>query len=471
MSKQMGVARIAFDLWCAEREGETGLALRQQRRLAALVSYARAKSPFYQRLYSALPDENVTLLDLPAVTKPQLMADFNNWITDPLVTRADVDAFVADPALLGSPYRDELFVCTSSGTTGQPGLFLHDQQAISVYRALTVVRVDLAWLAPAQWISFARRGTRWAALLGTGGHFAGAGWMELERRRSAWRSRAYRVLSVQRPLAELVAELNEFDPTILSGYPSALALLADEQIAGRLHLRPILAEIAGESPTADAGARMEAAFGCRIHNAYGASEFPFFAFSCSDGWLHVSSDWAILEPVDEHLRPTPPGEPSHTVLLTNLANRIQPIIRYDLGDSVQWRPDPCPCGFRLPAIRVAGRRDDVLRLDTEDGRTVAVLPLAVGAVVDETPGVRRSQIIQTQATSILLKLDPAPGTDVETLWLDVTANLRAYLTRQGLSNVRVLRAGEGPEPSVRSGKFRQVIAGPRVGKVADTPIR
>lgn len=180
--------------------------------------------------------------------------------------------------------------------------------------------------------------------------------MELDRRRSAWRQRAYRVLSVQRPLHEIVAELNAFDPTILSGYPSALEQLADEQLAGRLHLRPILAEIAGESVAPDAGSRMEAAFGCEIHNAYGASEFPFFAFSCSHGWLHVSSDWAILEPVDEDFRPTPAGTASHTVLLTNLANRIQPIVRYDLGDSVLVKPDPCSrtgcrCGDALAQCR------------------------------------------------------------------------------------------------------------------------
>ncbi len=93
------------------------------------------------------------------------------------------------------------------------------------------------------------------------------------------------------------------------------------------------------------------------------------AFSCDHDWLHVNSDWVILEPVEKDFHPTPAGEPSHTVLLTNLANRIQPLIRYDLGDSVLMRPDSCPCGSSLPAIRVAGRHDDVLRLKAADGRT------------------------------------------------------------------------------------------------------
>jgi len=449
-------------MWRAGREGETGLAFRRDSRLASLLNHIRTSSPFYRRLYNGLPTDNVALSDLPPVTKQELMGAFDDWVTDVRVTRADVEAFVANPALIGTPYLDDVFVCTSSGTTGHTGLFLHDQHAVAVYRALVLVRIDLAWLSPSQWLRLAGRGLRWASVMGTGGHFAGAGWMELDRQRSAWRQRAYRVLSVQRPLHEIVAELNAFDPTILSGYPSALEQLADEQLAGRLHLRPILAEIAGESLAPDAGSRMAAAFGCEIHNAYGASEFPFFAFSCSHGWLHVSSDWAILEPVDEDFRPTPAGTPSHTVLLTNLANRIQPIVRYDLGDSVLVKPDACPCGNHLPAIRVAGRRDDVLRLSASNGQTVAILPLAIGSVVEEAPGIHRSQLIQAGPSTIHLRLDPESGVDVELLWCNVLANLHNYLGAQGLSNVDIVRKNEAPEKSAKSGKFRQVIGVPRI---------
>lgn len=147
------------------------------------------------------------------------------------------------------------------------------------------------------------------------------------------------------------------------------------------------------------------------------------------------------------------------MLLTNLANRIQPIIRYDLGDSVLARPDPCPCGNPLPAIRVTGRCDDVLRLQTAHGRTVSVLPLAIGSVADNTPAVHRSQLIQTGAATIRVRLEPRRGADVEQVWRDVTANLNAYLVDQGLGHVELVRAEEPPEVSARSGKFRQVIAG------------
>ncbi len=452
-----GVGRLSVDLWRAEREGPAGLARRRQHRLQALISHARTSSPFYRRLYRGLPSEDVASQDLPSVSKPELMAAFDDWVTDPRVTRADVEAFVADPTRVGAPYRGGSFVCTSSGTTGRPGLFVHDAGAVAVHDALLAMRSYLGWFTVGEWLSLARRGVRYAALVGTGGHFAGAGWNERSRRASRIASRAIRVFSVQRPLAELVAGLNEYRPTVLAGYPSALELLAGEQDAGRLRLRPVLAATSGESLPADLRAHLEASFACLVRDSYAASEGLFFAFGCAEDWLHVSSDWAILEPVDENLRPAPPGEVSHTVLLTNLANRLQPIIRYDLGDSVLARPDPCPCGTALPAVRVAGRADDVLNLTATGGRLVHVLPLAIGAIGDRTVGVRRLQLVQSGPASVRVRLEPEPNSAVEEVWRGLLADLRRYIDDQGLGDVELLRADEPPQQSP-GGKFRRVVA-------------
>lgn len=453
-----GTLRVALGLLRAQREGATGLARRQDDRLAALVQQARTESRYYERLYRGLPADRVVLRDLPPVTKPELMASFDDWVTDPAVTRAGVEDFIADPTRIGSSYLGRYFVCSTSGTTGHPGLFVHDARACTVYQAMTY-RIDLAWLSGRQWLEMARLRGRWATVVGTGGHFAGEGWMEFLHHRGGWRRLHYRVLSVQRPLTEIVEELNAFDPAVLTGYPSALELLAEEQVAGRLRIRPVIVELGGESVVEDDRARVRAGLGDALHDAYAASEFLALAFDCAQGWLHVNSDWAILEPVDADLGPTPPGEPSHTVLLTNLANLVQPIIRYDLGDSVVARPERCPCGSPLPAIRVQGRRDDVLRLRGADGRTVSILPLAIGSVIDETPGVHRSQLVQTGPTSLRLRLDLTEGATAEQVWDRACAHLAEYLATQGLAGTQVVRAAEAPETSATSGKFRQVIAG------------
>lgn len=99
------------------------------------------------------------------------------------------------------------------------------------------------------------------------------------------------------------------------------------------------------------------------------------------------------------------------------------------------------------------------RLASAHGATVSIPPLAVGSVVDETPGVRRSQLVQTGPSTVLLRLEVKPGAQPERVWEAALANLGRYLTDQGVTEVRLVRAVEAPERSATSGKFRQVIAG------------
>jgi hypothetical protein len=165
------------------------------------------------------------------------MARFDEWVTDRAITRVAVEDFIADPTRVGQSFLGRYFVCATSGTTGEPGIFVHDPAAMVVYRSFSM-RADLMWLTAGDWLSLARRGFRWAAVVGTGGRFGGEAWMEHQRLRSAWCRHTYRVFSVQQPLPALVHALDEFNPAIVTYYPSAAAMLAGQQRAGRLHLRP-----------------------------------------------------------------------------------------------------------------------------------------------------------------------------------------------------------------------------------------
>jgi phenylacetate-coenzyme A ligase PaaK-like adenylate-forming protein len=155
-----------------------------------------------------------------------------------------------------------------------------------------------------------------------------------------------------------VGELNAYRPTFVAGHPTVLCLLAKEQQAGRLRIAPSTLWSGGSGLAPSARASIEAAFACPPTNEYCAAECMAIGCQCREGWLHVNADWVLLEPVDRDYRPVPPGQRSHTALLTNLANRAQPIIRYDLGDSIIVNPQPCPCGNPLPAVHVEHRRGD-----------------------------------------------------------------------------------------------------------------
>ncbi len=194
--------------------------------------------------------------------------------------------------------------------------------------------------------------------------------------------------------------------------------------------------------------------------------FVAIGAGCKEDWLHVNADWAILEPVDENMNPVQPGQPSHTVLLTNLINRVQPIIRYNLGDRITLRSDACPCGNPFPAIRVEGRTDEILHLQAETRMDVPVLPLALWAVIKETAGVQRFQIVQTGPAEIKIRLQAVPEAARLETWERVTRAIHSFLGMQGLSNVKVLLDDALPVRDPRSGKFRHVWAEMKEGVFA-----
>jgi phenylacetate-coenzyme A ligase PaaK-like adenylate-forming protein len=236
----------------------------------------------------------------------------------------------------------------------------------------------------------------------------------------------------------------------------SLDCLAVEQLKGRLALDIVLAVSVSEWVEPAARRRIEAAFGCPLRDSYAASEFLALAFECREGWLHVNSDWVVLEPVDEDYRPVPVGETSHTSLVTNLANFTQPVIRHDIGDRVTARPDPCACGSPLPAVRVEGRQHDTLIFRDGD-REVALLPMALiigllGSVRGIGPG---TQMVQTADDVLSFRVRFAEGADPAATWAEMAGKVRAYLRTRGLSHVSVELSPIPPGRDPRTGKLRR----------------
>ncbi|WP_079553384.1 phenylacetate--CoA ligase family protein [Arthrobacter sp. 49Tsu3.1M3] len=471
-------AGIAWDIWRAGRGSQDAIDRRQRDRLAALVECARSASPFYRRLYRDVPDmvpdsaadsatDRATYIgELPPVGKRELMENFDDWVTDPHITLTGLKRdLLDDPSRIGSLYRGQYLVVTTSGSTGEPAVLVHDRTSQLVASLLGPIRERRTLMAAKEARAFLHPGLRAAALIADGDHFAGVVLTESARRRSPRIARRVRVFSVLRPLPDLVADLNDFLPTVLYGYPSAMVQLAAEQKAGRLRIHPLLAVASGESLAAHAAAEIEAALGCRITVRYLASEALALTSRCRQGLLHVNADWNIVEPVDDAFRPVPPGELSHTVLVTNLANRVQPLIRYNLGDRVQLAAGPCACGSPFPTLRVGGRSGDVLSFAAAggamlqgarlDGKVVTVLPLALGTVIEETAGVRRFQAIRTGPGSLTVRLELWPGAATAAVRTAVGERLGAFFRAQGAAGVDVLFSDEPPRPD-RSGKFREV---------------
>jgi phenylacetate-CoA ligase len=448
--------RWAWDVWRAGQGPPSGIGRRQRARVRDLLAFARTRSPFYRRLCQALPAGTEELRAIPPVTRRQLMASFDDVVTDPAVTRAGVEAFVSDRGVDARPYLGRYHVWTSSGGTAEPRIFVHDDGALAIYRAVSLMRGWLPWMTPRRLSAILRSGDRVACVIGTGGRFPSIELLKHQQRHRPWPFNRFRVFSAQLPIPQLVDGLNEFRPAELIGYPSMLASLAHEQMAGRLTIRPALIGSGGEWLGPDNRRLIETAFGCSLRENYGAAEFPQAIWDCRHGRLHVSADWLILEPVDERYEPVPPGRESHTVLVTNLANRVMPIIRYDVGDSVMEYADRCRCGSPLPAIQVAGRQDDVLVMRGPTGEPVRLIPITIGMAIQRTPGLRRFQIIQTGETRLSLRLEIDPDASVPLVWEKAIGRLREYLAARSLTEVQIDPSPDPPGVDPRNGKMRRI---------------
>src|SRR5258707_5100727 len=96
----------------------------QARALRTCRAYAYAHSPFYQRFHQGLMDH--PLQDLPVLTKTMMMEQFDELVTDRAIRLHDIRQYLAG-ADASKLFLDRYKVTATSGSTGEPGLFLSDQ--------------------------------------------------------------------------------------------------------------------------------------------------------------------------------------------------------------------------------------------------------------------------------------------------------------------------------------------------------
>jgi len=446
----------ALDVWSSGSLSASALMQRQATRLSEMLRWAAQRSPMYRTVAGRVDPDRLTLDDFPVVTKPELMGKFDQWVTDPQLQIDELRRFIADRERIGEDHLGRYQVWESSGSTGEPGVFVQDAHALAVYDALEALRRPA--LQPLRrcvdpWYL----GERLAFVGATTGHFASTASIQRLRRLNPWMYRNMRSHSFMLPLPELVSALNDQAPTILTTYPSAALLLAQEASAGRLRIPVNEVWVGGESLSASTRECITRGLGCPVSQSYGASEFLSLASECQHGRLHLNTDWAILQPVDAQHRPVPVGETGFTTLLTNLANRVQPLIRYDLGDRVRFAPEACECGSALPVIEVQGRVDDLLELDDPLGRPVSLLPLALTTVLEDDAGVFDFQLQQRSRHALWLCI-AAEGADAAAALQRALGVLRRFLSAQGLPNVSVGGNCGDRGQTGRSGKRQRVVA-------------
>jgi phenylacetate-CoA ligase len=386
----------------------------QAQALQTCRAYAYAHSPFYQRFHHGLMDR--PLQELPVLTKAMVMEQFDELVTDRSIHLHEVQQYLAQ-ADASTPFLGRYQIKATSGSSGQPGIFLANQmegalQTDSFSRFETWGGVTLeSRVAVVASAAPAHMTTQFPIVING--------------------QRVPRLqLSSNDPLETLVQRLNEFQPEVLLPYPSIAAVLANEQRQGRLHIAPHSVFCGAEPLPREMRQRIEDTWQTRLFDVYGSTEGGIIASECElHQGMHLFEDFSILEVVDQANRPVPSGEQGDKVLLTVFFRQTQPLIRYEVTDLVRLSTrEQCPCGRPFALLEsVEGRIGDMLYLPSITGREEGVTALQFQTIFDMQP-VNGWQVIQElDGWHIFLT-----GASEEMRDEDLLDALRQMLTRRGV---------------------------------------
>ena len=366
--------------WDADR-----LADHQRQRLRALLAHALERSPFHARRLRGIDADRFEVADLeqvPVMTKAEMMASFDEVVTDRRLGRRVVEEHLSRSAVEPSLLLEAYVCLVSGGCSGLRGVFV---QTVGEYAdfVASINRRGMARMIagggpPPEGMLFAMVAAA-SPVHSTGFGAAAAG-------------PPVRVVSAPAtlPLAELVERLNALQPPAVMGYATTLAQLAREQQAGRLRIAPAIVTATAELLSAEDRASIRAAFGVPVIDQFAATEGLVGHTEPDGSVFSFASDMCIVELVDADNQPVQPGAASAKALVTNLHNLTQPLIRYELTDRLIRHPD-APDHGHLRAT-AEGRADDTFRYGS-----VEVHPLAIRTVMVKSPSVREYEVRQTES--------------------------------------------------------------------------
>jgi phenylacetate-CoA ligase len=415
------------------------LAAHQRERLRVLLAYAAEYSPFHARRLRGLDLSRFEFGDLarlPVMTKTEMMAEFDDVVTDRRLSRRLAEQHLAGSTHTAGLLLDEYVCLASGGSSGLRGVVVQTLGEFTDFAA-----------------SLVRRG--YARALAAGGPPPGGMVVGLVAAASPVHSSGFgaavaagppvRLIPAPAtlPLDQIVARLNTAQPPALLGYASKLAELAREQLAGRLSIAPRSVTSISEALTAADRAVIERAFALPVIDSFVSTEGLVGHSEPGGSVLTFASDMCLAEPVDDDNNPAPAGVPSAKVLVTNLHNLTQPLVRYELTDRFTRPEGMATAGWLRASIE--GRADDVFRYGG-----VAVHPHVIRSALATAGAVCEYQVRQTEDG------------------LDVTCVTGGHLATAALAAQleHALRLAGLAEPQVSIGLAETITRDPQTGKVS-----
>ncbi|MBR5227678.1 MAG: phenylacetate--CoA ligase family protein [Clostridia bacterium] len=437
----MSLIGAMFKTYEANNISRESLSKLQYKRLKKLVKFTKSNSPYFNKLYTNIKD-NFSLQDLPVTNKIEMMKNFDTWITDKNINMQKIENFTSNIDNVGRMIEGKYLIFKTSGSTGNPAIILYDKQNIDVASAVAAFRT---FARKEDFKKFMNNGKRTAGVFANYGFYLACGMSRYLQLRMPTKKNKI-TIDVNSKEELIIQELNNFKPSMLSGYPSNLALLANFE---ELVIKPDVVITGGELLTDEIRKKLTDKFNCYVQTHYSCTEAGEIACECPMKHLHINEDWVIVEPVDKNNNPVPYGQLSDKVLITNLSNYIQPIIRYELNDRIIVHNDKCKCGKNSLWLEIEGRTDNILEFENN----VLIAPMSFYKILEEIKEITRFQLIQKSYNILELRLI---SENTKSAFEHAKEDLLDFLKSKNISDIEIHLSNEPPQANKVSGKFNHI---------------
>lgn len=412
----------------------------QRKKLIDLIKYAYNNSPFYKELFRNkdidFKDlEEIELKDLPKTNKNVLMENFNKVITIDEVNKVDVINFIDNHQYPTKLLNDKYYVIHSSGTTGEIGYYLYSKKNWELLKAVGATRL---------FDNFGFQRKKYAFIGAADGHYAGISFFlspvnEFEE----YFYKDFLIIDINKPLKYYIDKLNSLQPNVISGYPSAMKMLINYQKEGKLDINPDTVICGGEPLNKVTTAKIKKYWGVNPKNYYGTSESILMGIGTGKQEMCIFDDLIKLEIVDGG------------ILLTNLYNYTEPLIRYKINDLVV-KSDKKDKKWPFTHIKtVSGREEDLLWLRNKEGKLDFIHPIAL--VEFHVKGLKKFQIIKIDQVNIQLKAVKAENTMESNLKERINEKFSAILKKKNMQNINIsINLVKEIKNDPESGKFKLI---------------
>lgn len=400
----------------------------QLSRLCRLLAHVEAHVPYYRECFAEIGFKARDVHLLSDLTRLPLL--------DKTTIRHNIEALTSDNAR-------HLASFNTGGSSGNPLIFYIGKERVSH---------DVA----AKW-----RATRWWGVdIGDPEIVIWGSPIELGAQDSmrALRDRLLRTKLLpafemsEQKLDQFLDEIRSVRPRMLFGYPSALSHIARHAETRRRRMDDLgirVAFVTSERLYDEQRQQIGKVFGCPVANGYGGRDAGFIAHECPQGGMHITAEDIIVEIVDQQGVPVPYGEAGE-IVVTHLATRDFPFIRYRTGDIGVLDSKPCACGRGLPLLKeIQGRSTDFLV--AQNGTVMHGLALIY--VLRELPQILAFKIIQESRDVTRVLVVSENGLRPE-LVEKIEQGFKARLGEE----VKIVVEEVSAIPAEKSGKFRYVVS-------------